>query len=162
MNITFQKTVTIRSPFVSWPPNILHTCNCWDGPKDHRLSILYEWRQTLTLSQSDCHCDTISKNCELAFSRASPPHRWAPFAAEQPPAGGWPGRVGVSQSWCWVTCSHLELIFSQRLQAVHLYQTLFELCSLYRFLENIKILHHPHRAWLRLMLQITTKLSRVS
>lgn len=133
-HITFHKAVTFV-PFVPWPPNILHTRNCWDGPKDEftKLWVLHEWRQTLTLSQSVCLCDAISKNRELAFSRASPPHGWAPFAAGQPFPGGWPG---VRRSWCWVTCSHLELVFSQRLQAVHLYQTLTRLCSLSHFLKK--------------------------
>lgn len=42
----------------------------------------------------------------------------------------------MRQPWCWTTRSHLELILSQRLQAVYLYQTLTELCSPSRFLKK--------------------------
>lgn len=153
--VTFHKTVTDRKLFVLTLPNILHACNCWYGPKDKlnvRLLVLHEWRQTHTFSQSDCLCFMINQNCVIAFSGAFPCHRWAPFAAERLPfACGWPGRADVRQSWYWVTCSHLELIFSQRLQAFYLYQTLTELCSLSRFLKkNMKRLCHLHTTWLKL------------
>ena len=81
-------------------------------------------------------CIMFSMNCELAFSRTSSPNRRAPFAADQPFAGRWPDRTCVITGQSWVTCSHLELICSQRPQVVHLCQALADICSLYSFLKK--------------------------